>query len=51
MKTMLKYLPCRAGDIPKAYRNLLAAEREGLARCEATFLWKLTPKGERFLKA
>lgn len=49
MKLMLKYLPCTAAQIPVNLRNLLTAEREGLVRAEAGYIWKLTPKGEAFL--
>lgn len=51
MEVTLGYLPCTAGEIPPAYRNLLTAEKEGLARVEAGYVWKLTPKGEEFLQS
>ena len=56
MGVTLGYLPCVAGAIPLAYRNLKVAEREGLVRYGTEFVyvtkfvWKLTPKGEEFLQ-
>ncbi len=53
LMTMLKYLPCRAGAIPIAYRQMHLAEQEGLAvavkQTDGTYIWNLTAKGKAFL--
>lgn len=51
MKSMLAYLPCRAGQVPANMRQLHLAEREGLARCsdDGKYLWTLTEKGAAFV--
>ena len=51
MKAMLKYLPCKAGDVPRNLRHFRDAEQAGLAVYGKDGMWTLTPKGRKFAEA